>query len=76
VQDFSAINGKKFKIDSRRLCFSLQWLHDAHPPDFHLTLVRNPRPCCDFVATLLFGELVRHDPQYAEHCAPQRLSRK
>jgi predicted DNA-binding transcriptional regulator YafY len=47
AQDFTAAaptgEGKKFKIDPQRLLYSLQWLHNSSPPDFHLQLVRRAR---------------------------------
>jgi hypothetical protein len=66
VQDFTAAaptgEGKKFRIDPRRLLYSLHWKHNATPPDFNLQLVRDPQLWFDFVATMLLGELKRHDP--------------
>jgi hypothetical protein len=63
VQDFADLpNGKKFKIDPRCLFYSLQWKHNGIPPDFHLALVKNPQLWFDFVTTMLFDALNRHDP--------------
>jgi hypothetical protein len=53
VQDFSAINGKKFKIDPRRLLFTVV---PARRPPTRL-------PFGAGVSTLLLGALIRHDPQ-------------
>jgi hypothetical protein len=73
VQDFTAAasggEGKKFKIDPQRLLYSLQWKHNGSPPDFHLQLVRDPQLWFDFVATMLLGELKRHDPRLRETLA-------
>jgi hypothetical protein len=44
--------GKKFKIDPRRLLYSLQWLHNGMPPDFNLQLVRDPALWFNFVANM------------------------
>jgi hypothetical protein len=68
VQDFTAAasggaDAKKFKADLQRLLYSLQWRHNATPPDPHLQLVRDPQPWFDFVATMLLGALSKHDPQ-------------
>ena len=60
VLDFDA--GKKFKIDPQRLLYSLQWQHNATPPDLHLQLVQEPREWFDRVASTLFGALNRDDP--------------
>jgi hypothetical protein len=66
AQDFTAAaptgEGKKFKIDPQRLLYSLQWLHNSSPPDFHLQLVRDPAIWFEFVGTVLLGALKRHDP--------------
>jgi hypothetical protein len=46
VQDFTAAasggaDAKRFKVDPQRLLYSLQWRHNATPPDPHLQLVRD-----------------------------------
>jgi hypothetical protein len=66
MDDFAAIDGKKFKIDSQRLFYSLQWLHNGTPPDFHLQLVRDSREWFDSIATSLLGVLTRHSPRLCE----------
>jgi hypothetical protein len=40
VEDAAALgaDGKKFKIDPRRLLYSLQWRHNGTPPDLYLQL--------------------------------------
>ena len=63
LQDFAAVSGRKFKIDPRRLLYSLQWQHNGKPPDLHLQLVRDPATWFDIVGTRLLGALNRHDPQ-------------
>jgi hypothetical protein len=74
VLDFTAAasggaDAKKFKIDPRRLLYSLQCLHNGSPPDFNLQLVRDPQLWFDFVVTMLLGELKRHDPRLRETLA-------
>jgi hypothetical protein len=68
VQDAAALgeDGKKFKIDPQRLLYSLQWLHNASPPDLHLQLVRDPAIWFDFVANALLGALSKNDPDLRE----------
>jgi hypothetical protein len=48
VRDFAAAapsgEGKKFKINPRRLLYSLQWTHNATPPDFELVPVQAEPP--------------------------------
>jgi hypothetical protein len=61
--DQSFDGGKKFKIDPQRLLYSLQWKHNATPPDLHLQLVRDPHLWFDAVSLALLAELSRHDPQ-------------
>jgi hypothetical protein len=67
VEDFAAAalggKGKKFKLEPQRLLYSLQWRHNATPPDLHLRLVRDPQLWFDFVATMLLGALSNHDPE-------------
>jgi hypothetical protein len=63
VQDFAAVDGRKFKIDPQRLLYSLQWQHNGTAPDLHLQLVRDPATWFDIVGTTLLGALTRHDPQ-------------
>jgi hypothetical protein len=41
LERFDAIDGTKFKLDQSRLVYSLQWKHNAHPPDFELVLVQD-----------------------------------
>jgi hypothetical protein len=64
VEDAAAIGAeaKKFEIDPQRLLYSLQWRHNAQPPDFHLQLVRDPQPWFDFVAAMPPDALSKHDP--------------
>jgi hypothetical protein len=73
VQDFTkaALTGeqKKFKIDPQRLLYSLQLRHNGTPPDLDFQLVKDPRCGFDFVATLLLGELKRHDSRLCETLA-------
>jgi hypothetical protein len=40
------------------------------PPDLHLQLLRDPHLRFDFVATLLLGELTRHDPRLRDRLQP------
>jgi hypothetical protein len=47
VENFDAVEGKKFKIDPQRMLYSLQ---RGTPPDFHLQLVRSPQFWFNFVA--------------------------
>jgi hypothetical protein len=42
---------------------SLQWVHKATPPDFHLQLLRDPKEWFDAVSLTVLAELSRHDPQ-------------
>ena len=61
VENFAAVDGKKFKFDPQRLLYSLQYQHNAIPPDFDLVLVRDPRQWFGAVATELLAELNRHE---------------
>jgi hypothetical protein len=61
VQDFAAINGKKYEIDPQRQLYALRWLHNGRSPDPHLQLVRGPGEY-DSVAASLLGALSRYDP--------------
>jgi hypothetical protein len=65
VQDFTAAalvgEGRKFKLDPQRLLDSLQWKHNAAPPDLHLQVVRDPALWLDFVGATLFDALDKHD---------------
>jgi hypothetical protein len=49
--------------------YSLQWCHNATPPDLHLQLVRDPARWFAGVANLLVDELKRHDPRLRETLA-------
>jgi hypothetical protein len=68
VQDFTAAalggEGKKFKLDPQRILFSLQWLHNATPPDLHLSVAQDEQ-WVSAVSLLLLGALRR--------CAPQAI---
>jgi hypothetical protein len=78
VQDVTAAasggaDAKRFKVDLQRLLYSLQWCHNATPPDPHLQLVRDPQLWFDFVATM-------HSPSTIRSCKigsapPRRLDR-
>jgi hypothetical protein len=76
VQDFTAAaptgEGKRFKIDPRRLLYSLQWLHNGTPPDFHLQLVRDPQLWFDAVSLALLAELSRHVPELRDQLRAAR----
>ena len=45
AESFDSVQGKGFKVEPQRLVYSLQRLHKAIPPDFHLQLVRNAAIC-------------------------------
>jgi hypothetical protein len=66
VQDFAAVNSKKFKTEPQRLLYSLQWQHNGTPPGLHLQLVRDPRLWFESVGAALLGALTRHDPQLCD----------
>jgi hypothetical protein len=68
VQNFDAAkalganDAKKCKLDPQRILFSLQYQHNAIPPDFYLVLIRDPRLWFEWVAVRLLGELNRREP--------------
>ena len=45
VECFDVVPGKEFKVELKRLLYSLQRLRKAIPPDFDLQLVRDPAIC-------------------------------
>jgi hypothetical protein len=67
VEDAAAAlseEGKKFKIVPQRLLYSLQWKHNAHPPDFHLSLVQeHSEQWVNAASLVLLGELRRRAPE-------------
>jgi hypothetical protein len=64
IEQFDAIDGCKFKLDPSRLVYSLQWQHNAHPPDFHLALVQElPEQWINAANLVLLGALRRGAPQ-------------
>jgi hypothetical protein len=68
VQDFTAAaptgEGKRFKIDPRRLLYSLQWLHNGTPPDLHLAFVQDlPEQWIGAANLVLLGALRRRAPE-------------
>jgi hypothetical protein len=69
VSDFDGGNGKTFKLDPQRVLFSLQYKHNAVPPDFELVTLGKPDRWFGGVASLLLEELTRHDPALRETLA-------
>jgi hypothetical protein len=67
---------RTFKFDPTRLLYSLQWLHKATPPDFHLQLLRDPREWFDAVSLTLLAELSRHDPQLRDRLSAPPVKRR
>jgi hypothetical protein len=63
-EDFG--DGKRAKLDPARVLFSLQYVHNAIPPDFELLLFGDTREWLDAVATTLAGELSRRQPHLFE----------
>jgi hypothetical protein len=56
-------DGAAVKLDPARLIYSLQWKHNAHPPDFELVLVQHDPPGWVNTANLvLLSELRRRAP--------------
>jgi hypothetical protein len=56
--------GAAFKLDPARLVYSLQWKHNAHPPDYEMVLVQDEPPGWVNTANLtLLGELRRRAPE-------------
>jgi hypothetical protein len=53
----SSGRGDMFKLDPRAGLFSLQRLHNANPPDFHLRALRDPETWLAAAANTLLGEL-------------------
>jgi hypothetical protein len=57
-------DGAAFKLDPSRLVYSLQWQHNAHPPDFHLALVQElPEQWINAANLVLLGAPRRWAPQ-------------
>jgi hypothetical protein len=57
-------SGAAFKLDPARLVYSLQWKHNAYPPDFELVLIQDEPPGWVNTANLvLLGELRRRAPE-------------
>jgi hypothetical protein len=75
VQEFGAAapggEGKKFKLDPQRLMYSLQWKHNATPPDFELVVLRKPEHWFGGVANLLLEDSSATIRGCAR-CSPQR----
>jgi hypothetical protein len=67
--NFDAIDGKKFKLDPQRILFSLQFKHNARPPDFELTLLGDAQRWFRRVANLLLEALKCHNPRQRETLA-------
>jgi len=65
IEPLDAVDGIKFKIDPQRLVYSLQWKHNAHPPDLHLALVQEslPEQWINAAALTLLSALRRGAPQ-------------
>jgi CBS domain-containing protein len=56
-------SGAAFKLDPARLVYSLQWKHNAHPPDYEMVLIQDEPPGWVNTANLiLLGELRRRAP--------------
>jgi hypothetical protein len=56
-------SGAAFKLDPGRLVYSLQWKHNAHPPDYEMVLIQDKSPGWVNTANLvLLGELRRRAP--------------
>jgi hypothetical protein len=53
-------NGAAFKLDPARLVYSLQWQHNAYPPDFELMLLQDePQQWVNTANLTLLAELRR-----------------
>jgi hypothetical protein len=50
-------------LDPSRCLYCLQWQHRAHPPDFHLQLIKDHAELwAEYVIMTLLAELQKHDP--------------
>jgi hypothetical protein len=70
IQDVSgsdaqlAADGAAIKLDPSRLVYSLQWKHNAHPPDLHLSLLQElPEQWINAASLTLLSALRRRAPQ-------------
>jgi hypothetical protein len=53
----------RFKLDPGRLVYSLQWKHNAEPPDYEMVLIQDePSGWVDTANLTLLGELRRRAP--------------
>jgi hypothetical protein len=56
-------SGAAFRLDPALLMYSLQWKHNAHPPDFELVLIQaEPAGWVNSANLTLLGELRRRAP--------------
>jgi hypothetical protein len=57
-------DGGAFKLDPERLVYSLQWKHNAHPPDYEMVLVQaEPVGWVNTANLVLLGALRRAAPR-------------
>jgi hypothetical protein len=55
--------GTALKLDPGRLVYSLQWKHNAHPPDYEMMLIQDePAGWVNTANLMLLGELRRRAP--------------
>jgi hypothetical protein len=57
-------SGATFRLDPQRLLYSLQWKHNAHPPDYEMVLIQDgPAGWVNIANLTLLGALRRRAPE-------------